>query len=375
MEITKAVLDKIKGIKLDPGMLTDCEKNNISYAKALEDKLLQADIMSDCAGMKGFDRLEAKRHARENGKAFPVSAFDLFMKANGGSFSDTVAKWISTPNLQTLFVEYFASRLYIGAMATNLVPYLCSQRVSIDGFKFEAISLEVPTKDKKMRKIGAGQEIPKVKITIGNQSIWLAKFGIGVEATYEQMASQRLDYIGAMWQVIGRQVGLDLTWDFINTLLNGDGNSNGLQNAQIKTTATTGTIVKKDLFTFWRALPDGYSMNVFVGSKANMILVDDCITSLTNPGPQLAAVMTDQRRSIPAGYEYNDTMVKSGSTVTDYLVGHDKDNTGVYVTNDAMMLQESEKIISRQVQETYATMYGDLRINDKNSIGVLDIIH
>lgn len=375
LEVTKAVLDKIKGITLTADMHSDAEAKGMSFGKYLEDLLVSKGIESDYAGVSNYERQRYKAAARAQGKAAGVSAFELFMKANDGSFSDTVAKWIATPNLNVLFPEYFANRLYVGAMAASLVPYFCTQRITIDGFKFEAPSLETPTRDKRMRKIAHGADIPVVNIKIGTESVNLPKFAIGVEMTYEQMRYQRLDFLGATLRQIGLQLGVDQTEEFMYCIGNGDKNSNGLQSGNIATTATTNVIVKKDLFTLWRKLPDGYEMNVYVGPKASMIMVDDVVTSLTNPETQLAAVQTEQRRKIPSGYEWNGTMYYNGSAVTDHLQGWDRDNTGVYVTNDNVMLSESERIIRSQKILTTAAMYGTFRINDKNTIAALDITH
>lgn len=373
LEVTKAILDKVKEITLTADMHSEAEAKGMAFGKYLEELLVSKGIESDYAGASNSDRQRSKAIARAQGKEVGVSAFDLFMKANGGSFSDQVAKWIATPNLNVLFPEYFANRLYVGAMASSLVPYFCTQRLTIDGFKFESPTLESPTRDKRLRKIAHGVEIPTVNIKVGTESVNIPKYAIGVEMTYEQMRYQRLDFLGVTLRQIGLQLGVDETEEFLYAVGSGDGNSNGLQSGNIKNVATTNVIAKKDLFTFWRALPDGYQMNVYVGAKAHMILVDDVVTSLTNPEAQLAAVQTEQRRKIPAGYEWNGTMYYGGSAVTDHLQGWDRDNTGVYVTNDNVMLSESERIIRSQKVLTTAAMYGTFRINDKNSIGALNI--
>lgn len=373
LEVTKAILDKVKGITLTADMHSEAEAKGMAFGKYLEELLVSKGIESDYAGASNSDRQRSKAIARAQGKEVGVSAFDLFMKANGGSFSDQVAKWIATPNLNVLFPEYFANRLYVGAMASSLVPYFCTQRLTIDGFKFESPTLESPTRDKRLRKIAHGVDIPTVNIKVGTESVNIPKYAVGVEMTYEQMRYQRLDFLGVTLRQIGLQLGVDETEEFLYAVGSGDGNSNGLQSGNIKNVATTNVIAKKDLFTFWRALPDGYQMNVYVGAKAHMILVDDVVTSLTNPEAQLAAVQTEQRRKIPAGYEWNGTMYYGGSAVTDHLQGWDRDNTGVYVTNDNVMLSESERIIRSQKVLTTAAMYGTFRINDKNSIGALNI--
>jgi hypothetical protein len=373
LEVTKAILDKVKGIALTADMHSEAESKGMAFSAYLENLLAEKGIVSDFHGKTNSDRQRAKAIARAQGKEAGVSAFDLFMKANDGSFNDTVAKWITTPNLNVLFPEYFANRLYVGAMASSLVPYFCTQRITVDGFKFESPTLESPTRDKRMRKIAHGAEIPTVNIKVGTESVAIPKFAIGVEMTYEQMRYQRLDFLGVTLRQIGLQLGVDQTEEFLYTVGNGDGNSNGLQSGNIKNVKTTNVIAKVDLFTFWRALSDGYQINVYVGSKANMILVDDLVTSLTNPEAQLAAVQTEQRRKIPAGYEWNGSMYYNSSVVTDHLQGWDRDNTGVYVTNDNVMLSESERIVRSQKVLTTAAMYGCFRINDKNSIGALNI--
>jgi len=368
----KNILDKVKEIKLDAGMYADAEAKGTSFDRYLENLLAEKGIPTAFHGKSNTFRKKAKETARRNGKEVPAAAFDLFCKAYGvtafGDYSDTVEKMLQTPNLNVLFPEFIANRLWTGSVAASLIPYFCPQTVTVDGFKFESLSLTTSDKTRKTRKIGHGTDIPVVKIQVGTESIWIPKFAIGVEMTYEQMRYQRLDYLGNHLRMIGLQLGVDKTDEFFYTLQNGDGNSNGLQAGNIVDVDTTNVVAKADLLEFWRELPTPYVMDVFAGSKANMLKVDDVVTSLTNPSAQLGAIMTEQRRTIPTGYEWD-----SGIITSDYLVGIDKANCGVYITNDAVLMQEQEKIIRNQTVLTTATTYGCFRINDKNTIAALHI--
>src|SRR5690606_10635291 len=130
-------------------------------------------------------------------------------------------------------------------------------------------------------------------------------------------------------------------------------------------TATSGAVTKLDFIKFASVLEQPYKLNKYVGIKADMQLVWDMLSDMTNPPGQWAATSIP----MPQGFEWNRSSILSGNR----LIGLDSERAGQYVTSDTAQLTETEKLIRSQEVSTVVTEWGSFNVVDNNGIGCLDI--
>jgi hypothetical protein len=95
----------------------------------------------------------------------------------------------------------------------------------IDNDAYRAYYLtDSPTQQRKVR-VGEGAEVPAAKISGGDHTIRLLKFGRRIRATYEQIRRMRIDKIAAMIARMAVQAEIDKVSAVIDVMVNGDGNS------------------------------------------------------------------------------------------------------------------------------------------------------
>jgi hypothetical protein len=216
-----------------------------------------------------------------------------------------------------------------------------------------------------MSKVGIGDEIPGVRITVSKESIAMQKFGKALEVAYEEVKYVPLNLFGLTLDRIGAQMGMDESDDLVYTLINGDGNSN--TPGTTVTSDSTGTIGIADAIEFAICLPTPYKMTDFVVKKAilNKYLVSLLGVSLDNPPGTLQSIGVP----LPKWHEWDRTVVTS-----DRMYGIDKAYAIGRVSTGAVVT-ETDKIINKQLNRTVVSYRSGFHIIDKNAVAIFDETH
>lgn len=77
----------------------------------------------------------------------------------------------------------------------------------------------------RMYRVAEGSELPRARLTGGDHTIHLHKFGRALEATYEQLRRQRIDVIALHISRMALQAEIDKVAAVLDVMANGDGNS------------------------------------------------------------------------------------------------------------------------------------------------------
>lgn len=96
----------------------------------------------------------------------------------------------------------------------------------IDSGAYQAFYLEDNTDELRMKRVLEGTDIPSAKLSGGNATIHLRKYGRLLDVTYEQMRRMKLDLIALHIERMAVQAQADKLKAIINVLVNGDGNAN-----------------------------------------------------------------------------------------------------------------------------------------------------
>jgi len=361
----------VKKIEFEKDMYQHAAGLGKSFSQFAEDYIVEkGNDPTEYHGLSNYEVAMKKRQYRAEGKVAPLTAFEMMLEQEGirafGQSTDTVEKFFQSSGASVLFPEFIANRVYAGALMASIVPQLVAVTTTITGLDFRKIYLEDTEPDRQLAKANRGGEFPETRIKVGKQNVALKKYGRTLLFDYESVYNTPINMYAAVLQRVGAQIGIDESDDLIYTLINGDGNSNGLESAQTTTTETTTAITKLDIIKFAAVLPQPYKLTKFVGKKAYMIEFWDALSDMQNP----AAQWGQTGMTLPIGIEWNRDVVTA-----DRFFGVDPNFAVGYVTNDAMLLQETDKIINKQQIMTVVSKRSAFDIIDQDAIGCLDIEH
>lgn len=305
----------------------------------------------------------------KEGKQKPASALENLFLSYGikafGDHTDPVNKVFNLSDSAVLFPAFLSNRIYAGLIqAAPLDEFLATTQV-ITGTSFRKVYMQ-DTADQRSTKRGAkGAEAPLVRIVVADQSIALKKHWLRFELNYEDVNDQPLGLMAILMMRIGKQLGYNRFDDLTYVIVNGDGNSNGLESDQTKNVVTTTEIRKTDIITFMAALPAAYTLTRGVATTTEWVKFVDALSDMTNPSGQKAEVGVP----FPKVTRWDGYM----GGVTDRIFGVDASTAIGYVTNDTAVLTETDKIIRRQVTETVVSERGAFDVIDQDAIGCLDV--
>lgn len=361
----------LKKINPEIGMYNEAANKGLSFSTWLEDyHVVQGYDPTIYKGLSNSERVALKKTLKAQGKEVPLSAYEMLLADADikafGAITDTISKFFQNSSTVALFPEFMSNRVYAGAIRASLVPRLIAETVIIQGFDYRKVYLDDTEAERQTAQVGRGAEIPEAHMSVSTQLSSLKKYGRTLKFDYESVENTPLNLYGQALMQVGDQIGVDETDDVIYALINGDGNSNGLQSAQTVTTTATTVISKLDIIKFASALPAPYQLDVFVGKKAYMQVYWDTLSDMQNPAAQWG--MTGMQ--LPVGLEWDRSVVTS-----DRFFGVDSRRTASYVTNDTVLMTETDRIINKQQVMTVFTKRSNIAVIEKNAIGCLDIEH
>ena len=333
--------------KLEKGMYQEATDAGKPFTQWLEDQREKSDLGPTIyQGKSNVEIFRIKKMIRLQGKEPPLTAYEEQLKyfdINAiGAISDPVSKFFRTSDTTVLFPEYISTQVYHGELQMGLLNEFVQDWTVITGHAFRKVYLQDTVAERQLAKVNASGEFPSVEVTVAKETIHLEKYGKQLLFDYEEIADTPLNLYGTFLRRIGEQIAIDETDDMVYILINGDGNSNGLEAAQTKTTVTTATIIVEDIIKLATALPKPYSLDKFVGRKAYGVKFLAALAGMQNPPLQWGAT----GMTLPQYNEWDRTPVTA-----DRFFGVDSKRTLGYVTNDTMVLTETDKIIEKQTNQ------------------------
>ena len=233
-----------------------------------------------------------------------LDAFDIALLSRGiivkddmqfGIQSSSMMKFFTTDENRMLFPEFIIRQLrQLTAMPSIINDLVASTRV-ITGDSAKQVVLDLSNtaagkKNKqslKMRRIAEGANIPVAELKLGETSIKIYKYGIGVKATYEVLRRTTIDMFRKQMELVTVQAAYDEVGAVIDVILNGDGNTNSAvvykatdlnPNAQEGKLDEVTFLVKQAPFNF-----DTLIVDEDVYTQICTILLDKNLTNAINP--------------------------------------------------------------------------------------------
>lgn len=224
------------------------EKGLYTLGKSFTDALESIDPSENYTGtsLEGLDAFERQ-----------LKRFDIKVS---GQNSDPIEKFFRTTDSAALFPEYIARAVKQGIEENDILASIVAATTTIEGLDYRSLTASADGDEDDLMIINEGSHIPETKIKTQENLISLHKRGRMLTATYEAIRFQRLDIFTITLRQIGAAIARSQIKDAVDTLINGDGNSNA---AAILTTSSGLTY--SDVVNLWMTLHP-YKMTTVLAS-------------------------------------------------------------------------------------------------------------
>lgn len=270
-----------------------------------------------------------------------LKRFDI--KVSGKS-SDRIEKFFQTSDSAALFPEYISRAVHAGMENVNIINQMVAVVTNIDSLDYRSIA-SVPSEDeKKLKIVNEGAFIPQTTVKTQDNLVRLYKRGRMLVSSYEAIRYQRLDLFSVTLRQIGSAIALSQAEDAINTIINGDGNSNPCASDNA---ADSTNITYDDLINLWTKLSP-YELNTMIASTEAIKMI----------------FKIDEMKDAAAGLTFHGTgkmMTPFGATLIHVptfegtnLIGMDK-NCALEMVTAGGVQTEYDKLIDRQLERAAIT--------------------
>ena len=300
---------------------------------------------------RSFEQTLEALDPNENYKGTPYEGLDAFQRQLKrfdikvrGAGSDVVEKFFSTSESAVLFPEYVSRSVKAGMEEGNILPSITATVTRFDGMDYRSITAEAGGDSKELRHVEEGASIPATTVQVQSNLVRLHKRGRMLVASYEAVRYQKLDLFSVTLRQMGAHIARTLLADGVEVLIHGDGNDNGAEADQVK---STGTLTYEDLVDFWAKF-DPYEMNALLVSGDVMVKLLK-LTEFQNPLTGLNFQGTG-KLTTPLGAQLLRTSVLPSGTA----IGLDK-RFALEMVQGSDVMVEYDKLIDRQLERAAIT--------------------
>lgn len=236
-----------------------------------------------------------------------LDAFDIALLSNGiivrdnyekGIQSSPMSLFFTTDENKILFPEFIVRQLrQIQGMPSILNEIVGTTR-TITGDTMRQVVLDLSDtpqgkankKSLKERRISEGADIPVATLKLGETAIKIYKYGIGIKTTYEVLRRTTIDMFRKQMELVTVQASYDEVGAVIETIINGDGNTNAAKVYKAKDLNPDAVAGKLDEVTLIKFLieqaPFNYDtllVDKDIYTQISTILLDKNMTNAINP--------------------------------------------------------------------------------------------
>lgn len=307
-------------------------------------------------------------------KTTPRLVFDEAVKPEGERFYSS-----SSPVSDVLYPPYIQSVVRQKQIAPAIpLSIMVAMTTPVDSGVYEAFYLTDDSTQRGLVRAGEGAEFSTVKLTGGDHSIKLRKYGRKLLGSYETFRRMRIDRFALHLALLSVQTEVDKVKTAIDVLINGDGNSSTSATnhnlTTMDTAAVAGTPTVKGYLNWKTQWGNPYNANIVLGTSADIVklLMMNAGTANVMFG-QLAGMfgiggvtpISNQMAGVQVGWDS-----QCSSSV---WLGFDNRFALEMVTEIGASLVETDKIISSQFNEIVFSESVAFCVMDVNAARTLTI--
>lgn len=263
---------------------------------------------------------------------------------------DTLDAIINTNDLKVRYLipEIIRKAIRAGLRSAPIWPAITA--MEMDSTQKKVTMPYLNMSDAAPRKVNESETIPVGNISYGDKSVEVYKIGRGIKIPYEVIQFVSIEVIALFLQDFGIKLGHALDTLAIDVLLNGD-QSDGSASAPVIGVATTGTKVYRDFLKPWiRGSRMGRNFNTIIGGEDSAIDTLD-LAEFKDRKMGTTYATLDVKSPVPNSASY----FVHGNVPADQEILLDS-RYALIKMNVVPLLIESDKVISNQTFETYASI-------------------
>lgn len=191
-----------------------------------------------------------------------------------------------------------------------------------------------------LKPVGEGAFVPQMLVTEQQHTITVPEYGLALAISYRALRYRSMAQFKVLLWYVGFRLSADKIGLLVNTIINGDGNSNP---ATVINTAVTGTLAYTDLVTFWNEFYP-FEMNTLVMAKDKLKTV---LTLAEFKDPMVGFRFQKTGELVtPLGTK----LIRSDDAPTDLLIGLDNRFAIEEVVSQPLLV-EFDKVIEQRLEE------------------------
>ena len=344
MEIEKLISSDLESSLVDAIESEKGSTGSVDFAKARKiDVDRDTYLEAQAKGMSLTELLEQTEYdPSPSGSLLDAFERQLALKGirTGGKSPVTVEMFYR--GAPALMPEFMQREILRGM---NMRPELAKLLASSSGVstsRYSPINIDHSATDPEMslRPVGEGAEIPSVNVTEQNNTITIPDYGLTLKVTYKALRHRSMAQFKVLLWYIGYRLQSDKVALVVDTIINGDGNSNP---ATVINTDITSTLDYDDLIKFWNEFYP-YQPNVLICHKDK---VRSILTLAEFKDPLVGfSFQTNGEITSPLGA----TLIRCDEVPADYVIGLDNRFAIEEVIGQPLMV-EYDKIIEQKIEE------------------------
>ncbi len=257
----------------------------------------------------------------------------------GGKRPSTVEAFLQAS--PTLLPEFMLREIRRGMSMRPELDSLLAGTTTIASNRYTPFFIDTSAKDKfSLRPIGDGVDMPQLLVTEQQHAVNVPDYGLALKASYKALRYRTTAQFRVLLWYVGFRLQTDKIGLLVETIINGDGNSNPVSTIN---SAATGVLTYNDLITLWGQF-DSFEMNALICDINNM----KTILTLSEFKDPMAGFKFQNRGEVfsPLGA----TLIRSDSTPSDIIIGVDTRFAIEQVITQPLMV-EFDKIIEQRFEE------------------------
>lgn len=254
---------------------------------------------------------------------------------------------------------------------------LVAQSSSIPTDTYKAAYVADPTAEQLRKyRVGETAEIPLTTFTVGEQAITIYKYGRGFGMSYEAARRSPIDKVSFWVARAALQDEMDKVEQAVDTLINGDGNSNSATSynlTDLHTGATLGTITPRALIAFKGKFSNAYAIDTMFAREEDWIDIQMLTMPNANPMVWQYASQFGAFRNMNMTVDQTVALGKLDILATDKIIGIDTRFALEHVMEIGAQITEAQKFITSQTDVVVMTEVEGFAVLDKLATRILNL--